>query len=230
MLSKAIVSMAFGKDWWRLAATSFPTFEAYADSIGADFLVLSSRRYNDRHVHWEKLRLFEILIRYERVMWVDADAVIRPDAPSVFEIVPEDAFGAFDESKICSGRDAELASCFSFYGKRMKVDNAGRYFNAGVMILSRRHATAFMMPNQLFTASGMPEQTYLNMEVAHRGYEFFDLGSSWNAFHSAHSPEDRLKANIIHYAGRPKEGLWVDAMSSDMNSDLNAWVACEQES
>ena len=49
-MRKAVVSMAFGNDWWKIASVSFQALSLYAEKIGADFVVMSKRRYPNLHV------------------------------------------------------------------------------------------------------------------------------------------------------------------------------------
>src|ERR1700682_1572034 len=115
----AITSMAEGREWKKISSVSFPTFEQYARRIGADFVPLHGRKFPEEHFHWEKLSMSRLLKDYDRVMWTDCDAIILSTAPSIFEIVPEKHFGAFDEGLIFD-REYEFKTGADFYNIRLK--------------------------------------------------------------------------------------------------------------
>ena len=72
-------------DYKLLAAITHPTLEAYAERIGAKFIVLGKSE-----IH--KLLQYD----YERIILVDSDLIIRPDTPSLFDVVPEGWVGAYN--------------------------------------------------------------------------------------------------------------------------------------
>jgi len=219
-LRKAVVSMAFGNDWWKIASVSFQALSLYAEKIGADFVVMSKRRYPNLHVHWEKLALREIVAEYDRTFYVDADAVIRPTAQSVFDFVPETHFAAHDEM-IETGRVDEYRRCAEFYG----VDPVPRwYFNAGVLVLSRRHADIFAAPTHFLENSGMPEQNYVNVRTHQLEASFMHLDWRWNTIWGRHQTvEEAAESNLMHYAGLAKYGEGVATIASKMREDLARW-------
>lgn len=217
----AITSIAEGKEWATISEFTFDTFERYAKRIGADFVPLRGRKFPTRHFHWEKISMATLLSSYDRVFWVDADAIIRSTAGSIFDLVPEDHFGAFDEGHT-HDREQEFQDGSAFYGTKVPEPAARpfKYFNAGIMVFSRIHAEAFRLPELSWDSSGMPEQTYMNTMVYKLGFKYFDIGSTWNGFHWPHqNVEDRDKLNILHYAGWPKEEGWVEAMLTQMKKD-----------
>lgn len=217
----AVVSMAEGPDWEKIAQFSFPTFAAFAERSGARFVRLRGRRLPDRHVHWEKLACATALLDYDRVMWLDADAIIRSTAPSVFDLVPPDAFGAFDEGSYVTSSDEEIRKGFEFYGVLAKPieERSPKYFNAGMMVFSRMHRRIFDVPTRFFE-SCVPEQTYVNVRLQQLGFKFHDLGKAWNGYYSWHPhPDERASFHIIHYAGWGKSHGWEDAMLAQMKKD-----------
>lgn len=218
----AITSMAEGKDWEEISAFSFPTFERYAKRIGACFAPLKGRQLPNQFFHWEKLFCASLLDSYDRVMWIDADAIIKSTAPSIFEIVPEDALGAFDEGLIVRSSDPDLATGAAFYGVSVKplADRFPKYFNAGMMVFSKIHRPMFEVPARFFSNSHVPEQTYVNTQFQKLGLKFHDLGKIWNGYFSWHPyPGQREEFHIIHYAGWPKAPGWTKVMLEEMNRD-----------
>ncbi len=76
----------------------------YASRHGFNLIVLESPidlsdRAAGRSVSWQKCLILddERVAAHSQVAWVDADIVINPAAPSIFDGVAEDRFGAVDE-------------------------------------------------------------------------------------------------------------------------------------
>lgn len=223
----AIVTAAFGEEWWRIAASTFPLMEQYAARIGASFVVLTGRRWPEKHPHWEKFAMNDLLVSsYDRLAWIDADAIVSPRAPSIFDVVPDDEFGAFDEGKIFTDRVEQLWLHAPFYGVEHKCVERRpfNYFNGGVTVFGRKHRRLYTLPHAVKPDSIMPEQTYLNLRLAELGMKFRDIGITWNGLHSIRGAGDRKDLHIIHYAGWPRaDARWVDDMKMQMIADRGGW-------
>ena len=88
----------------RFAACAAPSFRAYAKAHGLSLVVVdqlldASPRGRSRSPAWQKCLLFEHpkLRACEQVLWLDADVVIRPNAPNVFDAVPPGVLGAVEQ-------------------------------------------------------------------------------------------------------------------------------------
>jgi hypothetical protein len=102
----ALVTLTIGdqyeKQWKDLCA---PTWRHYAERHGYDVIAIDqpldrSPRAQMRSPAWQKCLVLrpEIAGTYERVVWLDADIVINPDAPAITNGVPVEKIGAVDES------------------------------------------------------------------------------------------------------------------------------------
>lgn len=220
----AIVTMVIGGEYERVSRSTLPTMQAYADRIDADLIVLRTQAFPQYQLYWEKFQIARLFGKYARVLWLDADIVVRPTAPSIFDQAPADTFGAFDEGKYFNDRFKELEKDGPFYGimsQRPVVERGFSYFNAGVMLTSRIHQELFTLPLH-GKRDAMSEQTYTNIMLSHRGLKFHDLGIQWNGLHSLRRADDRKDLHIIHYAGWPKVPGWVDRVTSQMKKDLES--------
>lgn len=103
-MKRALVTLVVGDACRkRFAACAAPTFRAYARAHGLSLVVLD-RLLDDgplgrsRSPAWQKCLIFRHpkLRACGQVVWIDADIVIRSDAPNVFEGVAPDVFGAVD--------------------------------------------------------------------------------------------------------------------------------------
>lgn len=101
---KALVTMAIGDRYARLFETHCrANWTAYANRHHYDLIVFdrpldASPRAQARSPAWQKCLIAESADTrgYERIVWVDADILINPDAPSIVECVPETKVGAVD--------------------------------------------------------------------------------------------------------------------------------------
>jgi glycosyltransferase involved in cell wall biosynthesis len=174
----AVVSLAIGPQWQKLAELSRPGFLAYARRIGAEYHEITEDQFTDRPEcrHFNKLQLAGFLNRYERVLYVDADILISPAAPDLFHIVPETHVGAclerdFSGKDLVGIRERPLGG-FPELGKAA--------FNAGVLVVSRAHRDLFAPPAQPLShyARGKAfysDQAYLNARLSALRLPFFGL-------------------------------------------------------
>jgi hypothetical protein len=106
--SKAIVTLAVGGSFAaRWHAVCEPLWRRYCDRHGYDLICIEepldvSARARSRSPAWQKcLILGQSFARnYEQVVWVDADILPNPDAPSILDGVPVELVGAVDEYSV----------------------------------------------------------------------------------------------------------------------------------
>jgi len=102
----AIVTLLLGRPyqlaWHDLCE---PGWRAYADRHGYDIIAIDrpldvTPRAMARSPAWQKCLVLQpsIVGGYDRVVWLDADIVINPNAPAVTGAVPIEKIGAVDES------------------------------------------------------------------------------------------------------------------------------------
>lgn len=181
----------------------------YALRIGADFKIVQYENHSERAMprpHAVKFYMAHELERYETVVWIDADCLIAPDAPNIFDEVP-DGFGF---AAWC-GED----KAFTDSNLKRPVYRHG-YFNSGVVLTRtaepfHRAMDLLVRKDQLLSESErkaiMGEQTPFNKAVHELGIPVYDLGPQWNFLLT---PErcrklgisiDIHSAYIVHCAG-----------------------------
>ena len=245
-MKQAVVTLCVGETFRRMAEVSHPTMQVYADRIGAEFVVLGEAEA-EGHIspHWVKLALGELLNRYDRIIYLDTDILVREDCPDLFAEVPFAKLGAFDESPyfgagwvvetnprnqsyqdilgrprtFTRGREGSIAQTCAEYG--INVDWDGRYFNTGVMVLSPLHKGLFTAP-PTFENSSFFEQGWLNVQRLVKGVEVHGLDHRLNRMScmDAITGEDRRDCHVLHYAGHPAP----DAVPDIMRYDLERWA------
>ncbi len=103
--STAIVTLAVGPGYaerWRRDAE--PNWRRYAERHGYDVVCLTepldgSPRALSRSPAWQKCLVLghDLAADYERIVWVDADVLMNPEAPAITDGVPVEKVGAVDE-------------------------------------------------------------------------------------------------------------------------------------
>ena len=104
-MKRALATLVIGESYrQRFAACAAPSFRAYAKAHGLSLVVVdqlldASPRGRSRSPAWQKCLLFEHpkLRACDQVLWLDADVVIRPGAPNVFDAAPPGVLGAVEQ-------------------------------------------------------------------------------------------------------------------------------------
>jgi len=199
--SRAIVTLCIGDGFEKLANLTHPLMRAYAGKVGAEFIVIDQAELDISPIHYEKYQLERFLDEYERVLFVDTDVVIRPSAPDLFEIVPEEMFGAYLASVHSDCHDDSIVAI------QRELEDLGwqkDYFNSGVMVLSKAHRVLFDFSHGCF--NGFYEQTQINYNLQKLKVPFFDIGFKFNHVELIGEPISKQSTYFIHYAG-PGHGV-----------------------
>jgi alpha-N-acetylglucosamine transferase len=217
MLKTAIVTLCIGEFYEKMGEVTHPMFSAYADKIGADFIVLKEDKIN-REVNknanentdqkspifcYEKFQIGELLDMYDRVCFLDTDMIMHPDTPNIFDVVPIDMVGLVDETPL--GYDTKfiefLKENFPEYLNIWIEEKHRKCYNTGVLVCSQMHKSLFTVPEVLI--NHYQEQSYLNLQIIKEKVLVFELPYQYNRmiYMDLIIPEHRLKSYIVHYAG-----------------------------
>lgn len=217
-----IMTIVSGSKYQEIWKRSRPYFEDYADRCGADLLVLDNLPDNLPSPHWAKFSIYELLKKqYDRIAFIDADILIRPDAPSLFDIVPEDQFGIFNEGTY-TPRAVCIHELRKVYNVTLKKWNGKDYYNTGVMVASRQHRFLFKVTEEVKPLrNSFGEQTYLNLKLMVSGVKIFSLPYQFNRMSIMDRVIgiSRLDSYFVHYAGFDMlfgEGKTLEAMDLDI--------------
>jgi len=210
-----VLTIAIGEHYFQIAQLTHPTIKAYANRIGADFISITEQSISRTTPHWEKFHIYDLLKKYDRVLYVDTDLIIRDDCPNLFEEVPIFRLGAFDESRFTDRSKELLIDVCKAYGVTLPWWN-GKYYNTGVMVISRCHRELFKKPDM--EICNFYEQSYLNMMIAKMDIPMYDLHYRFNRMTcmDRFTGEDRFASYIIHYAGYPSLSTVKDLVSNDL--------------
>lgn len=217
IMRTAIITIAIGDAYRYLAELTHPSIKAYAEKIGADFIDIDRRSISTDVPHYEKFQIYHLLNKYERVMFIDTDIIIRPDCPSLFDEVPPEKIGAFNEGAFM---DRSEPMRMIMEATKLKLEKwEGHYYNTGVLVVSRRHKFLFKKPE--VEIINFWEQSYLNLIFFHNKVEFHNLDYKFNRMTvmDRFTGEHRRASYLVHYAGCPN----FDVMRGLIATDLAAW-------
>lgn len=219
MSKNLVLTIAVGEVYQKMAKLTHPSLKKYAKKIGADFLSID--KSSSSSPHWEKFQIHALLNKYERILYLDTDILVREDCPNLFDIVPADQLGLFNEMPFTPNRQFSLVESCKDYGIILKNWN-GKYFNSGVMVIPRSWKFLFKKPvKEVFNYY---EQGYLNaminfeLEKAGNEMRVFDLPYNFNrmACMDSVTGEERFASYIMHYAGFPDVNFVLNLIAGDL--------------
>jgi ADP-heptose:LPS heptosyltransferase len=221
MTKNAVVTLNIGKKYQELFKINKHCFENYAKKINADFIQITEQKISEIP-QYEKFIIFDLLNKYERIIYLDQDIIIREDCPNLFDIVPIEKLGVFNEFPFVN-RIGVIDNFAKHLNINCKEDN--KYYNTGVMIISKNHQSIFEKPIKEIN-DNFYEQTYLNIKMRELDYidykdKIYELDPIFNRMTCVDGilGKSRLDSYIVHYAGCPN----IDFMYSIIAKDLKQW-------
>jgi hypothetical protein len=221
----AVVTVCIDKNYAiynAMFAISRPTIEAYAKKIGAEFVHIDKQLISQTSPHFEKFQIYDLLVKYERIIYIDADAIIRDDCPNLFEIVPPNMIGMFNEGRFKDRLNVLLESA-KVYGIKIETKQdiqkyLNKYYNTGVMVMSRQHRDLFQKP-VIEDIYHHYEQSHINHTIIKNGIKVFELHHNFNRMNMMDGiiGMHRLNSYIIHYAGI------LNNVTQVMSEDIQRW-------
>jgi ADP-heptose:LPS heptosyltransferase/lipopolysaccharide biosynthesis glycosyltransferase len=217
---KAITTIVSGEKYKAIWERVESYFIAYAERCDAELIVMSEGDVPS--AHWLKFGMYDLLHKqFDRIAFIDADILIRPDTPSLFDIVPEDQFGIFNEG-FYTPRSMCIHEVKKVYNVELPNWNGADYYNTGVMIVSRQHRHIFKVNGEIKNLrNAFGEQTYLNMRIMQSGVKVFPLHFDFNRMNILDrlTGMTRLNSYLVHYAGfdfQFGEGSVLKALDRDI--------------
>lgn len=179
------------------------TAEPYAKRIGADFIGVFGVSPNPEFPYLDKFVLHKLLLKYERVIHIDADIEVMPDAPDLFEMVPASCFGVCDErlyymnDAISKGieRVVDIGNeyGFSFYPP-------SRYVSTSIIVASQQHSELFALPSIPFLRHPCYEQDLIHARLLNAKFPTIYFGPELQYIHGwGGHPKEHTKFH--HYTG-----------------------------
>jgi hypothetical protein len=196
---KLVATVVSGPNYQKLAALSVPPMLVYAERIGADFLSLTGGGLKDVSASWEKLRLKALLEKYEQVIFIDADILVKPTAPNLFDIVPTGQLGMVNEAAYRPpGVFKPVYECWvgeMAAANQIPMPVLTMYFNTGVIVMDRTHLGLFDPPT-IYVSKGMKDQDWFNLMIHRHKFQMVNLPVVFNWFPCG---VQKSSAHLIHY-------------------------------
>lgn len=210
----AIFTIALGNDPSYLF--TIDTFRLYAKKVGAELIVLTKPVFKlpgkkislEYQALIQKLYIDQLLEKFERVLYIDADILINPEAPNIFAEYPDDHyFYMFNEGAYEKRNPVieQIRQCFHYDGPWINNDPS-LYYNAGVILCSQKAnlvKQASLKDLRIITDNkvGFYEQTYFNYLIAKYTLPIKELSPLYNRMSLLGKGEKRFEAYFIHHAG-----------------------------
>lgn len=155
----------------------------------------------------KKIDVVELLKKYERVVFIDCDIIISDKAPNIFEEVPFEMVGMYNESACFDNyQNNTIEEWCEIFGldksEFLHSSWDGSYYNSGVMVFSRGHEHLFNRPKFLENSKFF-DQHILNKNIMNFKIPMYQLPHSFNRMFFIDSvvPDSRHESFFIHYAG-----------------------------
>ncbi|MDK1286746.1 glycosyltransferase family 8 protein [Pseudoalteromonas umbrosa] len=213
-MKKAIFSLAIGDNPMYKAALH--SFKLYAQKVGADLIVsdklhykidIVNPKFNASPAWTEKLKIGELLKQYDRVLYVDSDVLITPNARDIFELYPDLSTTYWFNEGLKQERKNDIDLVQSELGKVEwpYIDERPVYYNAGIILTSKQAG--------LFSLTQLKDLQLICNEITHYDQSYFNytlhkhqlshesFDKSFNRM-DMFGNEGYLEADFIHYAGK----------------------------
>jgi hypothetical protein len=212
MASIALVTLVTQPSFRAVAALTSLSQRKYASRLNADYIVLERSIFP--HPHYDKWQIADVLKDYKRVIYLDADVIVRPDCPDLFVVVPPDEVGGENELLTYP----QQAEHFTTFAKRLGLVSLGCpfYLNAGVLVVSACHRSLFREPEEVFMDLPWPEQTHFNVRLQQERVAVCSLAECFN---DRHRRSGYLRNSyVLHYSCMDNKSRLVAAQR-----DLEDW-------
>jgi hypothetical protein len=180
---RAVVTVVTGADAQQIHAISRPYHEEYARRLGADYVVLTAPPPAPEFPLSAKFRLGQVLDYYDRVVFLDADALPLPGCPDLFAEVRDDEFGFHDDLPGLS-RMRSLSLIDEYHEVRAATGlPAGpcRFVaNTGVMVFGREHRSILEPPTAPLPLRHCAEQNWYTARLHDGGAQIRRLPADCN--------------------------------------------------
>jgi len=226
---KAVITINVGNkpNVVKMFQMSRPYMEKYAEKCEADFIVIDDNWRKDEHPCYLKqcINYYFDVDKYDQILYMDSDMLVKPDTPNLFEMVPNDKLGVYGDIN----RQKQITEMYAYvskynelmlkYGERPIFFHEWNqtFYNAGLFICSKYTNPHIPPICNVMRLDGTIyyDQLYFNLMIYKHRIPVFELSHKYNRLRTVDrkiGSTDRLKDSyIIHYAGpRGKEEMSVD--------------------
>ncbi len=209
---RAVVTWVAGEAARQIYRVTGPAMERYSRAVGADFICLEGFG-GQWYPLANKFRVAALFTQagYDRVLYVDSDALITRHCDDLFEMVPYDSIGILDELHLydewmVARHHREILAVLASQGIELHGDTYPCY-NSGLYVISGTHASVLEPPVKEFplcTRDGATvEQAWLTIQILRQQVPVFDLQNPnihW-VWYADQDESEAGRAMVLHYAG-----------------------------
>ena len=207
---RAIVTVANGPEFVEVLKLTRPAMQAYADRVNADLIDLD----NDTE-DWgpmEKFRTWHFAKQYDEVLFVDADCLIKPNAPNIFEQYTETICAHDDWSRLYKTEWLERERKTVGDKTGIDIQNTSQCLNSGVVLSRKAACDIWIRPALDIGTTHCAEQIWLEHQIDNAVSSGATLGKldarfNWQWWFGTHD-EGAFEAGlddawIVHFANAP---------------------------
>lgn len=177
--TKAIVTVATGREFLDLLQVTGPTIKAYADRCRADYIALT----NATKSWWglEKFRTRHFVEQYDEVLFIDADCIVSPETPSLFghdcDVLIHDDASYLPSLDWLKSERREVCESIG-----MQYEDANLCLNSGVVYTRKAASSIWAEPPLNIPTSHCAEQIVVEQQAITHGYRNLDSRFNWQFY------------------------------------------------
>ena len=198
-MNNCVITLSVGDDYDGMEIT-IPRMNNYCSKYNLNFIVIRDNHF--KHPAYNKLLIKNYINDFDRILYIDLDVIIRNDAPNIFDIVPDDKFGIFNEEylHICNCGKETIDLYNNYTSNNIKWN--GEYYNTGVMLFNKDNIKILNDDIPLLEEY-YADQGFINYQIHKYNIECFDIGFQFNGLNNPSIVgEERLKNSyFIHSNG-----------------------------
>ncbi len=214
---RCLFTIAVGAEYKWMFNITLPLMKEYCTKYNLDFFIADDSWRKNEHPCYMKQLINWLLWRYDQVLYMDADILIMPNSPNIFDCVPIGKCGAYqvpEQAEILRKKQSEY---LDEYNKRMWLSDREemtipekymeRFYNAGMFLCDRTcnpHRPPVADVMHIHTTTHY-DQMYFNLMINGHDIPMVNVPEVWNKsvnkrLHT--SSEYLLKDGyFIHYMG-----------------------------
>lgn len=205
--SRLVITVATTQQGAELHEVTGPGQRAYAKKCNADYVAITGESIYPGYTMFDKFRIYPYLDRYDRILFLDADAGVRPNCPDLFDLYPDDIFVAHDDTEFIDAKNWDYWKEVRevSLSQRLPIPKRYRLINSGVVLFSRKHTYLWEPPKYPLATYWCGEQHLEAIRLFNDNLPWAPLPRCFNWMwwinHRHPDPVGEKNAFIVHGAG-----------------------------
>lgn len=181
---RLVLTIVIGDDAEQVHAATGSSQRAYAERLGANYVVITGQTQDERMVCAEKWRVKDYVPHYPGgTVYLDADVWVSPATPDLFAATPPAAVGMVDIAPRmpaivgwARGKADEICRTQGMTTPPFEP----KYWNSGVWVGRPEHAAYWEPPPHPYPASWCTEELWCRLTATRLGMPIHDLDGRFN--------------------------------------------------